>query len=406
MKTLRELRDSYRQLNERAASLIDAATNEGNERALSNEERDQYKSLVSQMDDLAAEIQRREKAEPTQEPLRPQPENNRGRSNGYHPTSTTKDDVTSLFARFIRQKPNANDPYIAADYEAAVNEQRASNDTDMNITTAADGGYAVPTGHYNGIIARRDEVAIDNRLGVMDIPGVGTTVNVPVDNEADGEFVTASEASGFDRDAPAIDQKAMTLVKYTKKIELSYELLQDETSRLLPFIENWVGRGMARTQNNLLVTEALANGTAAGALDAAAALGDTEIPETVYLLQEEYEDGAAWVMRRATQGVIYGKKGDNYQFVSTPQGSDAGTRQLWTFPVATTQYMPAIGAGNKSLLFGNFRFMGRRLAPSIQFLRDPYTLAHLGQVRFLYYFRTVYKVLQPEAIIYRTHPTA
>jgi hypothetical protein len=42
---------------------------------------------------------------------------------------------------------------------------KASNDTDMNVGTSADGGYAVPTGHYNGIIARLDEAALYGKLG-------------------------------------------------------------------------------------------------------------------------------------------------------------------------------------------------------------------------------------------------
>ena len=52
-------------------------------------------------------------------------------------------------------------------------EGRASNDTTMNVTTAADGTYAVPTGHYQGIIARRDESMLANVLGVRQIPGPG-----------------------------------------------------------------------------------------------------------------------------------------------------------------------------------------------------------------------------------------
>ena len=130
---------------------------------------------------------------------------------------------------------------------------KASNDTDMNIGTAADGGNAVPTGHFQGIIARRDESRLSASLGVRNIPGVGTTVNVPVDNEADGEFVSTAEAAASDRDAPALGTVAMTLVKYTKRVELSNELLQDEDSRLMEFLNDFVGRGMAKTHNDLLL---------------------------------------------------------------------------------------------------------------------------------------------------------
>src|SRR5690606_6071303 len=86
---------------------------------------------------------------------------------------------------------------------------KASNDTDMNIGTAEDGQYLVPTGHYQNVIARRDESALWSRLGVTEIPGVGTTVNVPYDDEADGEFVVATETQEFDDDAPATGRKQM-----------------------------------------------------------------------------------------------------------------------------------------------------------------------------------------------------
>jgi HK97 family phage major capsid protein len=289
---------------------------------------------------------------------------------------------------------------------------KASNDTDMNIGTSADGGYAVPTGHYQGIIARMRELALYTRLGVMMIPGKGTTVNVPIDNEADGEFVSTAETTAFDRDTPALGQKQFTLVKYTKTLPLSYELLEDEDSRLMSFVESWVGQGLGRTHNSLMITEALANGTAGLTLDAAAAIGAAEVPELMYKLKGEYADGAAWVMDRTTEGYIRGLTGNNFQFVPTPQGSNAGSqvntvgRDLFGVSVYNTAYMPDIGAGLKSLLIGNFSFMGLYMAPDLTFLRDPYSLAVNGQVRLHYYTRVDYGVLQAEAFQYATHPTA
>jgi HK97 family phage major capsid protein len=239
-------------------------------------------------------------------------------------------------------------------------------------------------------------------LGVMQIPGSGTTVNVPLDAEADGEFVSTAEAAAFDRDAPALGTAAMTLVKYTKKVELSYELLQDEDSRLLAFLDDFVGRGMAKTHNSLLLTEALANGTAALTLDNAASVTAAEIPELQYKLAGEYDDGAQWIMRRAVEGQIRGLVGNNWQFAPTPAGQIAGVPTLFGRPVHNSAYMGAGTTATKSLLYGNFRYMGMRLAPDITVLRDPYSKAGNGQIVLHYYFRTVYKVLQAEAIVYST----
>lgn len=312
-------------------------------------------------------------------------------------------------AVIVNRKPDTEESaflhWIRTDDRGAAKSLKASNDTDMNVGTPADGGYAVPTGHYQGIIARLDESALYGPLGVMMIPGQGTTVNVPLDNEADGEFVSTNENSAFDRDAPALSTAAMTLVKYTKKVEMSYELLQDEDSRLQAFLDDFVGRGMAKTMNSLMLTEALANGTAALTLDSASAIGAAEIPELMYKVSAEYAAGGAWIMKRATEGYIRGLSGNNFQFVPTPAGNAAG-RELFGAPIYNSEYVGSLTASGKSLVFGNFRYMGMRLAPEITVLRDPFSRAAYGQVVLHYYFRTVFKVLQAEAIAYATHPTA
>ncbi len=242
-------------------------------------------------------------------------------------------------------------------------ELRAYNNTDMNIGTVADGGYAVPTGMYNGIIARRDETLLAPRLGVRQIPGQGLTVNVPIDDEADVLFTSLAEANQMAQDAPALNQKAFTLVKYAKYISLSWELLRDEDANLLAFVNDWIGRGIAATENNVMLTEARANGTAGLTLDAAAAVGATEIPELVGKLMPEYQDGAAWVLNPATVAYLQGLMGtSNYYFAPAPV-SYAGKPTLWGFPVEQSSYASAIAASAKSLIFGNWNFMGRRLRP-------------------------------------------
>lgn len=304
--------------------------------------------------------------------------------------------------------------YIRTNDQGALREFRASNDTGMNITTAADGQYAVPTGHFSEIVARRDERMLAPRLGVRMIRGVGTTVNVPLDAEDDGEFVTKGEmgddnsTNAFDRDAPALGTAAMTLVKYTKKIELTDELLEDEDSNLLAFIADFVGRGMAKTHNSLLTTAALAGGTAALTLDSASTIAYTEIPELWYLLPDQYateESSVGWIVKRSTEGVIRGLAGTtNFYYAPTPGGGVGMMPTLWGAPLYNSGYMPAIAASAKSIVLGNWYFMGRRDGPTFSLLRDPYTVD--GKVILKYYFRTVYKVLQAEAIVYATHPTA
>lgn len=299
--------------------------------------------------------------------------------------------------------------FIRTGDRSALGEYRAANDTIANEAAAADGLNAVPTGHYNQIIARRDESMLANELGVMRIPGTGLTVNVPVDAEADLAFAATLEqiddySKTYERDWPALGQVAMTLVKYTKKIALTEELLEDEDSNLLAFVSNFVGRAMAATHNALLVAALEAGGTAALTLDSASVIDDSEIPELVYKLAGEYTDGAAWLMNRSVEGAIRGLQGNAFLFNPNPAGSDRGRPEIWGFPVYNSVYCDTIAASAKTMIFGNFSFVGMREGAGFSFLRDPYTTD--GIVYLRYGFRTIYKVLQAEAIQYATHPTA
>ena len=361
--------------------------------AMTEEQSKQFDGLQADVDKLDADIARLEKVEELERSAA-QPAT-RASKPGAPAVNKTKPGETeaSAVAHYVR----------TGDY-GAVRELRASNDTDMNVGTVADGGYAVPTGHYQNIIAKRDAGMLANVLGVMRIPGSGTTTNVPVDNGTANVFVSTNEAAAFDRDAPVLGQAAMTLVKYTKKIQLSLEVLQDEDSRLLQFVENYVGRAMALTHNSLLVTEALASGTSVN-LAAAAAATTTDVQTLIYTLKGEYGDGASWVMKRATEGSYRKLTTTDWAFAPMPAG-DPAVPTLWGYPVRWSDSVAAIGAGNKSLIFGNFEYMGLYESPSITFLRDPYGDAATGQINLFYYFRAVYKVLLAEAILYGKHPTA
>jgi HK97 family phage major capsid protein len=388
-----ELRRKMAAKANEARSIIEKAKRE--KRALTEGERTRYEEVMADARTFKAEAEQLELVEGYTGPTRPE---NYGPSHrGYNPTRRTLDTEESIFCRVVRTGD-----------QGALSELRASNDTDMNIGTAADGGDLVPVGHYNRIIERARPQMLYTQLGCFEVPGRGTTVNVPKDNEGDdGAFVSTNEASTFDRDAPAMAKLAMTLVKYTKKIELSVELLEDEDSSLLTFLEKYVSAGMAATMNTLLVTEALANGTAGYTFENASSIAGQEVPILMYKLGDTYAntEGVSWLMRRTTEGWLRAQTDDAFLFAPTPAGRPGMRGELFGAPVFNAVDMPAMAASAKSALIANWNYMGVRIPQGLTFLRDPYTLGHLGQVRLLYYFRTVFKVLQAEAFQYGTHPT-
>jgi HK97 family phage major capsid protein len=298
--------------------------------------------------------------------------------------------------------------YLRTGDEAGLEELRASNDTTMNITTAGDGGNLVPTGHYNQIIARRDEMALDQAVGVMMVPGKGTTVNVPYDNEDDGEFIVTGESSSYDRDAPAIGQKALTLAKYTKKVDLTVELLEDNDSDLMAFLADFIGRGKAKTDNTLLLAEVASNGTSFKSFASATVIAVGELESIAYndALEPYLDDSqsCAWVMRRTVHGEV--RVLGNTSILHYGSSGEAQDKMLLDFPVKYSYKSGATAASTKSVYFGNWFYVGKREAPGMSVIRDPYTRSGDGEIILTYMYRLVYGVLIAEAIGYGVHPSA
>jgi HK97 family phage major capsid protein len=75
-------------------------------------------------------------------------------------------------------------------------------------------------------------------------------------------------------------------------------------------------------------------------------------------------------------------------------------RNLLGHPAFFSNKAAAIAATAKVAYFGNWNYVGMREAPGFTMLRDPYSAAGTGQVQLWMYFRTVFKVLQADAIGY------
>jgi HK97 family phage major capsid protein len=299
--------------------------------------------------------------------------------------------------------------YVKTGDEGGIKNLKASNAVAMEYGVDAEGGYAVPTGHHNEIIARRDDSALPVRLGVRRIPGSGTTVNVPYDNEANGIWISTAEEGAYDLDAPALGQAAMTLVKYTKEVRLSNELLQDEDSNLMGFLTDFVGRGFAKLLNNLLITEVGTNGTSLKTFAATTAIAVGEPQDIVGNndLSNYLDDAGSvgWVTSSSIAWDIYSLTGNPFQYANTPAGNEL-LPSLLGYPVYYSTEATAVAASAKSIYFGNWNYVGWREGLGMTVLRDPYSNAGTGQISLWYSTRQVFTTLIAEAIGYGVHPSA
>ena len=286
-------------------------------------------------------------------------------------------------------------------------EMRAVVDSTMNITTAADGGALVPTGFSGAIAKRRNEVRLSERLQCTNIPGKGTTVNYPVEAADPEVLATTAEqddahAQNYERDAGAVGTKAFTLVKKTKKVELTEEITDDEDVGLLDFLADRMGRNIGKTHNSMLLVEVAANGTSLKTFAAAAAIAAGE-PEAIvgndalgYYLDDAGRP--AWVTRNPTIWAIRAITGNPRLYAGAQEDGLLG------YDVLLSSQSAAVAASAKSVYFGDWTQVGFREDPALRIIRDPYSVD--GLVIMKYSFRAVYGVLQAGAIGFGVHPSA
>jgi HK97 family phage major capsid protein len=400
----RELKDQRATLISQARAMLDVAETES--RDLTAEEQTKYDETIGRIDALKVKIDRDDHlAALEQEVQAVEPRRNSalpGAPNFNRRTGVGDTEIKAT-AYYIRTGDRAALRGLEEGQHSDF--MAASNATDLNVGTAADGGVLVPTEHFNDIVAKRNESALFGPLGVTPYNGGrGTTMNVPIETGSANVFVATGETPGtFDADAPAFNKAALTLVNFTKDIEITNDLLDMEDSGLMTFLTNYVGRALALTHNTALVTEILADGTSV-ALAAAAAATAGDVETMAYALQAEYADSAAFVMNRATLGKYRKITGDPFLYQATPPGGMSPS-SLGGFPVYASSFLAAVGSGNKSMAFGNYSYVGMRETPLV-FLYDPYSKASTGRKLLHYYTRIVYKVTNADAILYGKHPTA
>ena len=420
MKTLKEIREARGKKIDRMKGLNDLATAE--ERDLTEDEQAEYDALKVEVENLAAWIARMEETNTLVE------ENERSlgtmTQRGQRGAAAVLqygrgDSEARALAAFARRGDVGGFPEEMRANQNEISfrvpmphELRAATDSTMNITTAGDGGNLVPTGFVNRIARRKQEMLLAQRLGVMRVPGSGTTVNYPLQSADAQVFATTSEQAdnhsvAWERDAPQVGQKAFTLALKTKKIELTDQLLYDEDAGLMDFIAGVIADGVALTHNAALLTEVAANGASLKTFASASTIADGELEDIVYHNTLAYylddSGNVAWVMRPPTFGTI-AKVSGNARTYAGPNTEGGQSRVVLEYPTFFSSNAAGIAASAKSVYFGNWGQVGYREDPTLTLLRDPYSVDGLTILK--YSFRLVYGVLQAGGIGYGVHPTA
>jgi HK97 family phage major capsid protein len=131
---------------------------------------------------------------------------------------------------------------------------------------------------------------------------------------------------------------------------------------------------------------------------ATTAITADEIINLIYSLKRPYRKNAVFLMNDATIAIVRKLKDNNGVYLWQPALTAGEPDRLLGYPVYTSQYMPTVAAGSKSIVFGDLSYydIGDRGTRSFAELRELF--AGNGMIGFVAKERVDGKLVLPEAV--------
>lgn len=303
--------------------------------------------------------------------------------------------------RAILQRSNlANSQHVDIPLGQASRARQVGSELRAQDTSSAGaGGELVPTtlvGHIEKALQEFGSVRSVARL-LRTASGESMPVPEIDDTGESGEDHTENGAAGTDGDLafenPRRDLGAHTID--SKLIKVSFELMEDSAFDLAAFIGELLGERLGRRQNLYCTT---GNGTtqpqgcATAATQgkeaaAAAAIAADELIDLFHSVGRPYRRRGVWQMADTTVAAIRKLKGSDNNYLWQPglvagePDMILGKRLVYNDDVA------AIGANNKSVIFGDMMRFWLREVRGIRLMRLNERFADAGSVGFIAFMR-------------------
>ena len=277
----------------------------------------------------------------------------------------------------------------------------------LQVGTDSEGGYLVPDEFERTLVQALEEENIFRQLakvirtssGDRKIPVVATKGTASwIDEE--GAFVESDDA---------FSQVSIGAYKLGTLIKVSEELMNDSIFDLESYISAEFARRIGAKEEEAFFTGdgsgkplgiLAASGGAETGVTAASATAITadELMDLFYSLKAPYRKNAVWVLNDSTIKAIRKLKDNSGQYLWQPSLVAGTPDTILGRPVKTSAFMPAIGASQKTIAFGDFQYywIADRQGRSFRRLNELY--AANGQVGFLGTQRVDGKLILPEAI--------
>lgn len=333
------------------------------------------------------------------------------------------DNIQKLTSRLDKLEAKANRPVAANDNEPGENiaafksflrygVERMPLDEVKALTVANDtnGGYLAPDEFGNELLKLLVEHSPIRQYARV------TTISAPelkLPRRVTGTAaVWVAETADRTASAPTFEQVPFTPFELATFTDVSRQLLEDnaydlEGELMADFAESFgktegaafvKGTGTGQPKGLMAASGITEVKTGAAAAFPASNPADVLIG-MFHALPTAHAQNAVWVMNRNTLATIRKwKDGDGRYLVLDPITA-AGATTLLGRPIVEAVDMDDIGADNFPVMFGDLS--GYRIVDRIGLstLRDPFTLAAKGQVRFHAYKRVGAEVTHPDRFV-------
>lgn len=394
MSKILELREKRAKAWDAAKAFLD--TKRGSDGLLSAEDTATYDKMEADVVALGKEVERLERQAAIDLEL----------------SRATSDPITNAPGKGEKEKTGrASDEYKKAFWNAM--RTRGNEGLDPNVKNAlqigtdSEGGYLVPDEFERTLVEALEEENIFRTLANVITTSSGDRKIPVVASKGTASWI--DEEGAIPESDDAFGQVSIGAYKLGTLIKVSEELLNDSVFSLEAYISKEFARRIGNKEEEAFFTGdgagkptgilAATGGAQVGATTAgAAAITIEEMLDLFYSLGAPYRNRAVFVLNDGTVKAIRKLKDGNGQYLWQPSLQASTPDTILNRPLYTSAYVPAIAAGAKTVVFGDFSYYWVADRQGRVFKRLNELFAVTGQVGFVATQRVDGKLILPEAI--------
>ena len=389
MNKINELRAERAKTWETAKAFLDSHRNEKG--ILSAEDTATYEKMEADMVNLGHEIERQERADamerelaaPVNTPITAKPES----AAMDKKTGRASDEYSKNFWNAMRTK----------------NPDRMITNS-LVIGTDSEGGYLVPDEFERTLVQGLNDTNIFRTLAHV-IQTTSGDRKIPV-VASHGSASWVDEGGAYQESDEVFGQVTIGAYKLGTMIKVSEERLNDSIFDIQSYLATEFARRIGNAEEEAFITgngtgkpTGVLNTAEAGVTAASAtAITADEIVDLYHSLAVPYRGKAVWILNDTTVQYLRKLKDGNGQYLWQPGLVAGAPDTILGRPVKVSRYMPAIGAGNKTIAFGDFSYYWIADRQGRSFRRLDELFAVNGQVGFRGSERVDGKLILPEAV--------